>query len=93
MNIRKLFIFLFASALVVHGLYSQKTTKSAGNKETFTADGVSFNMVYVPGGLTFPIWANDKKNATVKDAYWIGETEVTYELWYKVRIWAEKNKG
>ncbi len=62
---------------------------SAGDQETITADGVSFSLVYVPGGLTFPIGTNDDEGtATVDNAYWIGETEVTYELWQKVYLWA-----
>lgn len=48
-------------------------------------------MVYVPGGLTFPTGTDDKGNATVADPYWIGETEVTYELWNKVYTWATAN--
>lgn len=61
---------------------------SAGDKVTFTADGVSFTLAYVPGGKTFPTGANDDGTATVANAYWIGETEVTYELWKKVHTWA-----
>ncbi|PKL17031.1 MAG: hypothetical protein CVV49_13050 [Spirochaetae bacterium HGW-Spirochaetae-5] len=61
---------------------------SAGDAETYTADSVSFKMVYVPGGLTFPTGINDDGIATVSNAYWISETEVTYELWGKVYIWA-----
>ena len=41
------------------------TVPSAGDKETYTADGVSFNMIYVPGALTFPTGINDDSNATV----------------------------
>jgi uncharacterized repeat protein (TIGR02543 family) len=60
-----------------------------GYKETYTADGVTFEMVSVPGGLTFPTGpADDGTPATINNAYWIGETEVTYELWSKVYIWA-----
>ena len=74
--------------------------KVAGDKETFAADGVSFNMVYVPGGLASTaetynnqgnVASDDTGIAQVGKAYFIGETEVTYELWYKVRTWAEKN--
>ena len=54
---------------------------SAGDTTTYTFEGVSFVMAYVPGGLTFPTGTNDDGTATVEDAYWIGETEVTYELW------------
>ena len=63
-----------------------------GIKSTFSADGVSFNMISVPGGLTFPTgFYNDGPDATVANAYLIGETEVTYELWYKVYTWAIAN--
>jgi formylglycine-generating enzyme required for sulfatase activity len=48
-------------------------------------------MVYVPGGVTFPTETDDSGSATVAGAYEIGETEVTYELWYTVRVWAESN--
>jgi formylglycine-generating enzyme required for sulfatase activity len=94
--------FLFVLVFIVSALLSTtaiaakakakaKGAYSAGDKETFTADGVSFNMVYVPGDLTFPTGLDDKGTAKVGKAYWIGETVVTYELWYKVRNWAEKN--
>ncbi|MDR1176298.1 MAG: SUMF1/EgtB/PvdO family nonheme iron enzyme, partial [Treponema sp.] len=54
-----------------------------------------FKMVNVPVpgvGLTFPTGEYDNGTATVAAAYEIGETEVTYELWYTVREWAEINK-
>jgi formylglycine-generating enzyme required for sulfatase activity len=55
---------------------------------------IVFNMITVPvpvGGITFPTGTNDGGTATVSAAYEIGETEVTYELWYAVRKWAEVN--
>ncbi len=63
----------------------------AGDTETYTADGVSFVMAYVPGGKTFPtgLTDDDGTTETVENAYWIGETEVTYELWHKVYTWAK----
>lgn len=67
------------------------TTGVAGDKDLYSAGGVSFIMAYVPGGLTFPTGIDDVGNATVDDAYWIAETEVTYELWYKVHGWALLN--
>ncbi|MEI6092373.1 MAG: SUMF1/EgtB/PvdO family nonheme iron enzyme [bacterium] len=67
------------------------TPLKIGDKVTFTADGVSFKMAYIPGGLSFPIKDNDSGTSTVANAYWIGETELTYELWYKVRVWAMSN--
>ena len=45
-------------------------------------------MAYVPGGLTFPWGEFDDSKYTVKNAYWIAETETTYELWKKVYDWA-----
>ncbi|MCX6112685.1 MAG: SUMF1/EgtB/PvdO family nonheme iron enzyme [Proteobacteria bacterium] len=64
----------------------------AGYKTAFTANGITFNMVYVPGGLTFPTGTNDSGSASVANAYWIGETDVTYELWYDVISWAEAKR-
>lgn len=72
----------------------------AGDRQVFTADGVSFVMVYVPGGLSFKTGVNDNGDidgdgdqdvspvASVSKAYWIAETEVTYQLWKKVYDWA-----
>ncbi|QQO10236.1 SUMF1/EgtB/PvdO family nonheme iron enzyme [Breznakiella homolactica] len=61
----------------------------AGTMQSFAGDSVVFKMAYVPGGITFPINTNDSGSAAVADAYWIGETEITYELYYTVRKWAE----
>jgi sulfatase modifying factor 1 len=49
---------------------------------------ISFNMVYVPGGVTFPTSRSASGTATVADAFWITDTEVTYEMWYTVHAWA-----
>jgi formylglycine-generating enzyme required for sulfatase activity len=60
----------------------------------YTGGGVTFKTVRVPvpgGGLSFPTGTDDSGTATVDAAYEIGETEVTYELWYTVRSWAESN--
>jgi uncharacterized repeat protein (TIGR02543 family) len=65
----------------------------AGTMSAYTGDGITFRMAHVSGGQTFPTGTNDKGTATVAAAYEIGETEVTYELWYTVREWAEINKG
>ena len=69
-----------------------KTFFSIGDQEIYSADGVSFKMAYVPGGFTFPTGTGDSGTATVDNDYWIGETQVTYELWNKVHDWA-KGKG
>ena len=72
----------------------KKQQVSSVTKETFTVKGVSFAMVKVEGG-TFSMGAtseqgsdadNDEKpvhNVTLSD-YYIGETEVTQELWKAV---------
>jgi formylglycine-generating enzyme required for sulfatase activity len=57
----------------------------------YTGDGISFKTARVPGGITFPTGTDDSGTATVTNAYEIGETEVTYELWYAVKTWAETN--
>jgi uncharacterized repeat protein (TIGR02543 family) len=64
---------------------------AAGSKISYTGDSVTFKTAWVPGGLTFPTGTGDNGSATVAAAYEIGETEVTYELWYAVRSWAEGN--
>jgi sulfatase modifying factor 1 len=65
-------------------------------KFTYTVKGVSFDMRRVPDGLIFPTDSiintfNDDTTATVSNSYWIAETEITYELWYNVYIWAVSN--
>ena len=63
-------------------------------RETITVRGVSFNMVKVKGG-TFTMGATEEQGAYAQenefpameqtvDDYWIGETEVTQELWEAV---------
>ncbi len=66
---------------------------TAGQQVATSADGVTFNMVCIPGGLVFPIGSWDSSTRTVADAYFIGETEVTYELWQKVYAWAATDSG
>ena len=63
--------------------------KVAYKNKTFTVNGVSFNLVYVAGG-TFQMGSNvgdyDEKpvhSVTLSD-YYIGQTEVTQELWQAV---------
>ncbi len=64
---------------------------SVGEVATVTVGLVTFNMVYVPSGITFPTETDDSGIATVANAYLIGETEVTSELWDAVYIWALSN--
>ncbi len=65
-------------------------THEAGYSEDYSAGGVLFKMVYVPG-KTFYTSTDDSGTATVDNAFWIAETEVTYELWYQVYTWATSN--
>ena len=66
----------------------------SGNNQTFTVKGVSFTMVYVEGG-TFSMGATSEQGTNVSAAerpvhtvylsdYYIGQTEVTQELWEAV---------
>lgn len=58
-----------------------------------TGFDVDFKLLYVPGG-TFATGFTappSVSTSTVSNAYWMSETEVTYELWYAVRMWAEQN--
>jgi formylglycine-generating enzyme required for sulfatase activity len=76
----------------LHDIYDEGKA-AVLNKVTFAADNVYFIMSYVPGG-TFPTGTNDLGiAATVAEPYWIGETEVTYELWQKVYHWATTDAG
>ncbi len=64
------------------------------NKETFTVDGIEFTMIAVDGG-TFTMGATEEQgeeatsderpihSVTLSD-YYIGETEITQELWQAV---------
>lgn len=53
------------------------------------ASAVSFNMHYVPGAAGFPTGIpGDPGTGSVSIAYWMAETEVTYQLWAAVCLWA-----
>ena len=94
---------LILTATVTKGIES--TTKdisvtvypSATTKIETTDLSVNFKMVLVPGGLSLKINDGDFSNglddatASIVNAYWIGETEVTYELWNAVYTWATDN--
>ena len=59
-----------------------------GHPETYAAGPVSFDLHYVPGTV-FPTGTDDLGGDATVNSFWIGETEITYELWYAVRDWAE----
>jgi sulfatase modifying factor 1 len=69
--------------------YPDCHTPRIGDSQTISVDGVVNKMMYVPGG-TFPTGINDLPGSekTVSEGFWMGETEVTYELWKKVYDWA-----
>jgi len=57
----------------------------------YTIGPVTFNLVFVPGGLTFPTGIDDSGTALVINNYEIAKTEVTYQLWWTVYTWAATN--
>jgi len=67
---------------------SAKNYAPVGYKETFSVDNISFKMVYVPGGMTFPIGNNDTDTLKIENSYWVAEKELSYELWKAVYNWA-----
>lgn len=97
MIIKLMAIFILFSALALAACGGDETTFNqqaegfeAGDVILHNADGEGFMMVYVPA-KTFKTGTNDAGTATIDRAFWIGETEVTYRLWYNVRIWAIAN--
>jgi formylglycine-generating enzyme required for sulfatase activity len=61
--------------------------RQAGDKQAFSADNVTFSMIFVPG-KKFLSNVGDSKTHEIAYDYWIGETEVTYQLWLTVYAWA-----
>ncbi len=66
------------------------TCVSGGGCCPYSIEDVKFNMIYVPGG-TFPTGTNDLGGNQTVTAFWMGETDVTYELWSAVYTWATSN--
>lgn len=62
-----------------------------GDQLTYTVGSTEFTLNYCPGG-TFPSGIADDSSDTSTD-FWIGETEVTYELWDLVYTWATSGTG
>jgi uncharacterized repeat protein (TIGR02543 family) len=56
----------------------------------YTVGSINFTMVNVPG-KSFKTGTDDSGAATVTAGYYVGETEVTYELWSAVYTWAGAN--
>lgn len=89
-------IFVKSVLTILCLLLMSASCKGDGVKEnlTFTVNGVTFKMVYVQGG-TFQMGATSEQGNVFDDdeksvhqvalsAYYIGETEVTQELWQVV---------
>jgi hypothetical protein len=74
---------------VIKSLYIHNKTLSDILKEIY--EGLSYPMKGVAAATDFPMGLTDAVLATVDNVFLIGETEVTYELWYAVRVWAEAN--
>lgn len=68
------------------------TVHAPGDLSNESVGGVNFNIVSVPPA-SFPTGAADTGSATVSNAYWVGQTEVTYELWSAVYTWATTDVG
>lgn len=67
---------------------SEDTAVSAASPEEMTSD-----LSIPSAGIDFPMGTNDTEKEKITQKFILSKTEVTYDLWYKVRIWAEKNKG
>ncbi len=77
----------FAIGLESVVLYAQ-WEHTVGERVSHDAGGVVFHLRIAPAA-TFPTGWDDTATGTVDTPFLIGETEVTYELWYTVRTWAE----
>jgi hypothetical protein len=63
----------------------------AGDQITYTVGTIEFTLNFCPGG-TFPSGISESSNDTSTE-FWIGETEVEYELWDIVYTWATSGTG
>ena len=64
-----------------------------GQQSEWSADSVTWKMVYINGNKVFPIYSTDEGAMSILEGYWIGEKEVTFELWKKVYDWATTDTG
>ena len=97
------------SGNISSGKITKATPKPfAGSQVIHTIGNVSFNMRYVPSKIFMSgenddgdkdnsgdaLGSFDEPNGSkVKTSYWIAETEVTYELWKAVYMWATTDAG
>lgn len=67
---------------------------SLGDSETVQIGVISFKMKGVPGtdAGEMPLGVNDSEvNSGIVNSFWIGESEVTYEVWDTIYTWAISN--
>lgn len=86
-----LLVILVAGCSNPTGSDSSQTdsARTAGYSVTHSADGLNFNMNYVPGGKTFIMGEDvvdddEAHSVTLTKSYWMAETEVTQGLWEAV---------
>ncbi len=82
-------LIIFTACDIAGSSSSSSSSAPDGDVRSMTA----FTMVNVPGGLTFPANLFDNIIENVANAYAMGETEVTYELWSEVYDWATAGSG
>ncbi len=74
---------------------NRETTIVVDEDVTVRAVFVPREIVEIPMQLApaaaFPIGMEDEETSSVEHDFYIGETPVTYGLWYQIRVWAEAN--
>lgn len=81
--------FLFISISCGDGIIPE--IPSTGDKLYYYIRNMTFTMVRVDGNIIFPTGTADITTAAIDNSFLIGETEVTYELWTEVYLWANNN--
>jgi formylglycine-generating enzyme required for sulfatase activity len=77
-------IFTLACSNPAGGSPKAASSPSVGDEETVTVDGVvPFTLIYVPAG-SFQRDSDLENISVITKGYWMGETEVTQELWASV---------
>jgi formylglycine-generating enzyme required for sulfatase activity len=71
----------------------ERGSAKAGDLITYNVGGNKLNMHYVPAVNDFPAGMSDIKGASVGTAYFMAETDVTYQLWFAVYDWAHNGNG
>ncbi len=84
------FIMVLLFSLAFSGCAKKVDGIAPGTALTFSVGEVDFVLHYAPAAA-FPTGVEDDGEGKVEKGFWIGQTLVTYELWYELRIWAEAN--